>query len=154
MKIRTVSRRQPPATLPKFWRAKTPEAVVRDTQIVHHDLITRFESGTATAADLWDWMETGFTYMNMVNLYVQDGVQFTDEAIAALRAQGECYETICARMERTGKVGLSGPELLIARAAAGVMDELIAMDRHGIALRAAQESSAQMTRILKKVGAR
>ena len=34
------------------------------------------------------------------------------------------------------------------------MDELIAMDRHGIALKAAMESSAQMDRILKKVGVR
>lgn len=154
MKTRKIGRRRQPAAIPKFWRAKTPAAVIRDTQIVHHDLVARFENGTATVADLWDWMETGFTYMTMVNLYVQDGVEFTDEAIAALRAQGDSYEAICARMQRTGRVDLTGPELLIARAAAGVMDELIAMDRHGIALRAAQVSSAQMDRILKKVGPR
>ena len=154
MKARIVTRRRAPAVLPKFWRTKTPTDVMRDTQIIHHDLVARFEKGTATVADMWDWMETGYTYMTMVNLYAQDGVEFTVEAISALRAQGDSYEAICARMQRTGKVGLTGPELLIARAAAGVMDELIAMDRHGIALRAAKESTRQMDRILKKVGAR
>lgn len=154
MKTRFVNRPRVAKLMSKFWQPKTPANVVCEMQIIHHDLVARFENGTATVADLWEWMETGYTYMTMVNLYAQDGVQFTDEAISALRAQGDSYEAICARMQRTGKVGLTGSELLIARAAAGVMDELIAMDRHGIALRAAKESTRQMDRILKKVGAR
>ena len=142
------------AMLPKFWRPKLTSIQQLTCKVAHWDLVERLATGQASTDDCWDWMETGYTYMTMVNLYAQDGVQFTDEAISALRAQGDSYEAICARMQRTGKVGLTGPELLIARAAAGVMDELIAMDRHGIALRAAKESTRQMDRILKKVGAR
>jgi hypothetical protein len=47
----------------------------------------------------------------------------------------------------TGRVGFNGPELCVARAAAHVMDGLIDIDRHGIAVKAAHWSLAQMDRI-------
>lgn len=133
--------------LPKFWRPKISTAQVLDARIVHNDLVNRMATGTATAGDLWDWMETGFTYTQMMRMLAEDGEQFTDEAMAALALQLESYEPICARLRRTGRVGLSGPELQIAKNAAEVMDVLIGMDRHGIAERAARWSMEQMTRI-------
>ncbi len=137
--------------LPKFWRPKISSAQVLDSRIVHNDLVQRLATGTATAGDCWDWMETGFTYTQMMRMLAEDGVQFTDEAMGALALQLDTYELICARLHRTGRVGLTGPELQIARQAAAVMDELIGMDRHGIAERAARWSIEQMTRIQKAI---
>lgn len=133
--------------LPKFWRPKISTAQVLDARIVHNDLVNRLATGAATTGDLWDWMETGFTYTQMMRMLAEDGEQFTDEAMAALALQLETYEPICARLRRTGRVGLSGPELQIAKTAAEVMDALIGMDRHGIAERAARWSMEQMARI-------
>lgn len=135
--------------LPKFWRPKISTAQVLDARIVHNDLVNRLATGTATAGYLWDWMETGFTYTQMMRMLAEDGEQFTDEAMAALALQLESYEPICARLRRTGRVGLSGPELHIAKNATEVMDVLIGMDRHGIAERAAHWSMEQMARIKK-----
>lgn len=133
--------------LPKFWRPKISTAQVLNARIVHNDLVNRLATGTASTSDCWDWMETGFTYTQMMRLLADDGVQFTDDAIQALLMQLETYEAICVRLRRTGRPGLSGPELQIAKQAAAVMDELIDLDRHGIAERAAHWSMEQMARI-------
>ena len=138
--------------LPKFWRPKISATQVLDARIVHNDLLTIIATGKASISDLWDWMETGFTYSQMMRLLAEDGVQFTDDAIQALLMQLETYEAICARLRRTGRPGLSGPELQIAKQAAAVMDELIDLDRHGIAVRAAQWSMDQMARIRSAMG--
>lgn len=147
--MKTAVARRGRQALPKFWRPKVSASQVLDARIVHNDLVNRLATGTATAADCWDWMETGFTYTQMMRMLAEDGVQFTDEAMAALALQLETYEPICARLRRTGKVGLSGPELQIAKEAAFVMDALIGMDRHGIAERAARWSMDQMAHIRK-----
>lgn len=138
--------RQPVNTsrLPKFWRPKLVPAQVQTCQIVHRDLVSRFADGTADRESLWDWMETGFTYSQMMRLLHEDGEQFTPEAEAALARQLDTYPAVCARYRKTGRAGLSGAELQIALAAADVMDALIAMDRHGIANRAALWSTRQM----------
>lgn len=138
--------------LPKFWRPKISATQVLNARIVHNDLLNRLATGTASVSDCWDWMETGFTYTQMMRLLADDGVQFTDDAIQALLMQLETYEAICARLRRTGRPGLTGPELQIAKQAAAVMDELIDLDRHGIAVRAAQWSMDQMARIRSAMG--
>jgi len=154
MKTRISRARRHPPVLPKFWRPKITAGQVLNSRIVHNDLVHRLATGTASTGDLWDWMETGFTYRQMMRMLAEDGVQFTDEAVAALARQLESYGPICERLRRTGRAGLSGPELKVAREAAEVMDELIGMDRHGIAERAALWSIEQMARIqmLKKGG--
>ncbi|CAN7450642.1 hypothetical protein LJR066_002826 [Acidovorax sp. LjRoot66] len=141
-----MAQRQPVNTsnLPKFWRPKVVGAQLRDCQIVHRDLVSRFADGTADRESLWDWMETGFTYSQMMRLLHEDGEQFTPEAEAALVRQLDTYPAVCARYRKTGRAGLSGAELQIALNAADVMDALIAMDRHGIADRAALWSTRQM----------
>jgi hypothetical protein len=70
--------------LPKFWRPKLDESQRLDAQIVHWDLVTRFTDGSATGPDLWDWIETGFTYSQMATLLVADGVELSDDALAAI----------------------------------------------------------------------
>lgn len=130
--------------LPKFWRPKLEPSAQFQAKLTHWDLISRFTDGTANPEDLWDWMETGFTYSQMMRLLHEDGVPFTDEAMHAIADQLESYEGVAARFSRTGRIGFTGPELLTARAAANVMDGLIEMDRHGIATKAALWSLEQM----------
>lgn len=137
--------------LPKFWRPKLAPERVQTCQIVHRDLVTRFTDGSATRDDLWDWIETGFTYSQMMRLLFEDGEQFTPEAEACLARQIDIYPAVCARYRSTGRAGLSGPELQIAKDAADVMDALIAMDRHGIAERAALWSTRQMEKLRRLI---
>ncbi|WP_423459961.1 hypothetical protein [Ottowia sp. VDI28] len=152
MRQRRHHNRPGPQVLPKFWRPKLSAGQVLDARIIHNDLLDRLTTGKATSGDLWDWMETGFTYTQMMRMLAEDGMEFTDEAMHALAAQLESYEEICARLRRTGRVGLSGPEIRIAQDAAAVMDELVGLDRHGIAERAARWSIEQMSKIRRAAG--
>lgn len=130
--------------LPKFWQPKLTPDQASTCELVHWDLITRFTSGTATSDDLWDWIETGLTYSEMMRLLEADGTPFTEEAKVAILEQLESYTGVIERYRTTGRVGFNGAQLLTARAAAEVMDSLITMDRFGFAVRAAEWSTAKM----------
>ena len=134
------------AILPKFWRPVLSSEVKLDAKVIHWDLVNRISSGAATFDDLRDWIETGLTYSQMMQLLAEDGTEFTAEALDAIAGQIGIYESVIERYGRTGRVGFSGPELLTARAAACVMDGLIELDRHGIAERAAHWSIETMRR--------
>lgn len=142
-----------PAALPKFWRPKTAPDVQLTCKIIHWDLIELITQGKATRAELWDWMETGFTYSQLMRLLAQDGTEFTPEAIAAVQEQIDSYEAIAQRYQRTGRVGFTGPELLIARAAAEVFTDLIALDRNGYAQQAAMWSTVHMLKAQSRLQA-
>lgn len=141
------SKRRHHPVLPKFWRPKLDSSQKLDAALIHHDLVHRLETGAATADDLWDWMETGFTYSQMFRLLQEDGVELTEEAAQAIADQLDSYPAICERLRRTRKVGLSGPELEIARQATQVFDGLLELDRNGIAIAAAEWSMAQMEKL-------
>lgn len=140
-------RQQLPPQLPKFWRAPLSQAQQLDCKLIHWDLIDRFTSGTATADNLWEWVETGATYSQMMRLLMQDGTEFTPEALEAVAEQISIYDSVATRYARTGRVGFSAPELLIARAAASVFDQLVEIDRHGIAERAAIDSALMVRQV-------
>ena len=133
--------------LPKFWRPKITPTQRLNCKLAHWDLVERLATGQASADDCWDWMETGFTYSQMFRLLHEDGVEFTPEAEMAIAAQLDIYPAVCARYRRTRRVGLTGPELQIARDAAGVFDGLMDLDRHGIAVAAVEWSNQQMATI-------
>ena len=136
--------RPQPEQIPKFWRPKLEESRQITCQIIHWDLVTSFTTGSATIKELWDWIETGFTYLEMMRLLILDGVDFPEADQLAMNAQIESYDGVIARYHQTQRVGFNGSELAIARAAARVMDDLIKKDRHGIADRAALFSMTQM----------
>lgn len=143
---RTASRqkRAALAALPKFWQPKITPGQQLTCQVIHWDLIEQITHGTATRTELWDWMETGFTYSQLMRMLAQDGTEFTPEAIAAVQEQIDSYDAIAQRFQRTGRVGFTGPELLTARAAAEVFSDLIKLDRNGYAKQAAIWSTAHM----------
>ncbi len=146
---RTASRakRQRLHQLPKFWIPKNSSTQQMDCKVAHWDLITRFTNGTADRDDLWHWIETGYTYIQLMRILAHEGIEFTDEAQQALSDQLSIYEAVANRFRTTGRVGFNGSELLTARAAAHVMDELVELDRNGAAERAALWSTEQMRRV-------
>lgn len=133
--------------LPKFWQPKLTKDQVLVCTIAHRDLIDRFTSGKAVASDLWDWVSTGLTYAEMMRLLEADGEQFTQEAKAAIAEHLETFTGVIERFRATGRVGFNSEQLLAARAAAEVMDQLIEMDRFGFAVRAAEYSQAAVNSI-------
>lgn len=133
--------------LPKFWRPRLSEAQKLDCRTIHWDLIARFTDGTADREALWDWMETGLTYHQLMRYLAVDGTEFTDEAMVAVMDQLASYEAVAARFARTGRVGFSAQELLVARVAAMVFDSLLDLDRNGYAEQAARWSCAQMAKV-------
>jgi hypothetical protein len=141
--------RRAPVALPKFWRPKLAEGVKLDAKLIHHDLVHRLELGTATVSDMWDWMETGFTYSEMFRLLKEDGVELTEEAEAVVAAQLNSYGAICKRLRQWRKVQLTKAELETARVATQVFDGLVDLDRNGIAVAAAEWSMRQMTQLRK-----
>lgn len=141
------AKRQYAGQLPKWWQPKLATDQRLDAKIIHWDLITRFTDGSATRSDLWDWIETGYTYCKLVELHQADGREFTDEAIAALSEQVDIFDSVITRFKKTDRVAFSGPELCIARAAAHVYDMLIEIDRHGISVKAGQWAVQIMDRI-------
>lgn len=119
--------------LPRFFRPKLKPADQLRAGIIHWDLVTRFVDGSATPQILWDWIETGFTYCQMMQLLAADGLEFENPAVEAMNAQIESYVGVIARYRTTQRVGFNAAELATARAAAEVMDGLLALDRNGIA---------------------
>ena len=139
------------AKLPKFWRPRLTQAQVLQASIVHHDLLATLEAGGASGAVLFDWMESCVTYLQMMRLLEKDGTEFTEDAKQAITRAVDDTASVAERFRRIGRVGFSGPELQHARAAAAVMDELITMDRNGIAEQAALWSIEQRKRIKELV---
>lgn len=134
-------------TMPKWFVPKLDADQVMDCKVLHWDLLGRITTGPATRQDLLDWVATGFTYSELMRLLEADGTPFTEEAKAAIAEQLETYTAVLERFRTTGRVGFNGEQLLAARAAAEVMDQLIEMDRFGFAVRAAEWSNAQMARL-------
>lgn len=146
-RIASYAKRQNRAELPKFWQPKIDEKQRFDCKLTHWNLFDSILIGTATSSVLWDWIETGFTYGQIMRLLSADGVEFTDEAAQAIADQINTYDDVIARYRRTGRVGFNGEQINIARAAAQVMDSLIEMDRHGIAVKAARWALTEMAKI-------
>lgn len=141
------AKRQYTGQLPKFWQPKLEAIQCLDAKIIHWDLITRFTNGSATRDDLWDWIETGYTYCKLIELHQEDGTEFTNEAIAAISDHVDIFDSVIARFKTTGRVAFTGPELCISRAAANIYDMLIEIDRHGLSVKAGLWAVQVMDRI-------
>lgn len=137
------AKRSTRATLPKFWRPKLDADQVVSCKVAHWDLLARFTSGNATEHDLWDFVHTGLTYSELMRLLEEDGTPFTEEAKAAITEHLETFAGVINRFRTTGRIGFNSEQLLAARAAAEVMDQLIEMDRFGFAVRATEWAMVQ-----------
>ena len=136
--------------IPKFFQPKVSADVALKCRIIHWDNLTRFVNGSADAELLWDWIECSLTYDKMMALFIADGIQITPDAIEAIADQSHQWPGVAGRYQATGRIGFTGPELAIARAAAHVMDALIGMDRNGIAWAARTWSNAEIKKVKAK----
>lgn len=136
--------------IPKFFQPKVKPDVALTCKVVHWDLITDMLYGKSTAFALEHWMEAGLTYLQMMRLLADDGEKFTPESYADMDALMKLIPVVVDRHNLTKHVYLNETELVIARAGANLMDQLISMDRHGIAWSARQWSDAQILRINAK----
>jgi len=133
--------------LPKWFRPKATPEQQSTCKVIHWDMIANFTAGRATKEHLLEWISNALTYSKMMELMAEDGILFTDEAFQVLADQLLIINPVVDRYRATGRAGFNGTELQIARAAAYVMDDVIELDRHGIADRAARWSVEQMKRI-------
>jgi len=113
-------------------------------KLAHWTTIDQFTSGRATETELWDLVFNGFMYAELMRLLKADGDEFTEEAMTAIAEHLWSFTGVIERFKSTGRVGFNGEQLLAARAAAEVMDQLIERDRFGFAVRAAEHSNALM----------
>lgn len=140
-------RRESRALIPKFWQPKAAPSRQLTTSIYHWDVISQFTSGEATEATLWAWIEAALVYSEMTRRFIADGVPVTDEAISAIAEQLEMVAPVMAKFKATSRVEFTGSQLLIARQAGYVMDQLIAADRHGIAWHSIVWARAEMDKM-------
>lgn len=131
----------------KFWQPAITAAKVSSCKLAHWDAFGRLTRPQATQIDLMDWVEAGLTYTELMRLLEADGTEFTPEAKAAISENNDAAVGVLDRFRTTGRIGFNSAQLLAARAAAEVMDQLIEMDRFGFAVRAALWSNAQMARL-------
>lgn len=130
--------------LPKWWQAKLKPETQTTLRILHWDLLTSIANGSATEQTMWEWIGCALTFDRMAQLLAADGVPLTPEARAVLAEQLQIVPTLRSRHQATGRVVFTGPELLAARAAAHVVDDLLELDRHGASTRAADWSEQQL----------
>lgn len=134
-------------SIPKFWlRPLTSDQMTR-CKLAHWTTIDQFTSGRATEIELWDLVYNGLMYAELMRLLKADGTPFTEEAMAAITEHVQTFTGVIERFKKSGRVGFNSEQLLAARAAAEVMDQLIEMDRFGFAVRAAEHSNARMETI-------
>lgn len=133
--------------LPHFWRKPITSDQMTRCKLAHWTTIDQFTSGRATSTELWDLVLNGFMYAELMRLLKADGTPFTDEAEDAIREHVETFAGVIERFKATGRVGFNSTQLLAARAACEVMDQLIEMDRYGFAVRAAEYSQATVNSI-------
>lgn len=148
--MKTVHRRAARAkreVMPKWFRPKLDADQIVSCKVAHWDLIGRITSGIATEHDMWDMVHTALTYSELMRLLEADGTLFTDEAKAAITEHLETMPAVVDRYRKTGRVGFSGEQLLAARAAAEIMEQLIEMDRFGFAVLATEWAKAETDRI-------
>lgn len=131
--------------LPKFWQPKVTPDQQLTAKLYHWDLVDKFIKGEAQEEDMWDWIETGFTYSNLMRFLIEDGEQILDVSKAALIEQIKIYTSVLQRFHKTARVGFNCQQIQIARDAACAMDGLIGMDRFGFARKAALLSIEQVS---------
>lgn len=142
-----VASRAKHAQPPKWFRPRLTSEQQTTCKVIHWDLITRITGPAATKDDMLEWIANALTYSQMMALLIEDGREFTTEACELVAEQLEIVPKLVDRYRATGRVGFTGTELQVARAAAYVMDDVIELDRHGIADQAARWSVEQMRRI-------
>lgn len=112
---------------------------IRDLSMAHHVNLDAIAKGEAGEEILWQYVGGALTW-SCVAERLQAGVP-------EMAAQLEVVRSLIDRYRRTGRVGLTGPELQIARDGLSYMDQLAELVPHVIAIEAAEASEAMVQRL-------
>lgn len=116
MKRRRLTHAELLARMPRAFRPKLAPDQVRDLAMVHLVNLDAIANGQGTPELLWQVVGGIFTWSRVAEA-LQAGVP-------EMRAQLELAERLIERFTRTGRVGFSGTEYLLAKDGIGYMDQL------------------------------
>jgi hypothetical protein len=136
--------------LPKYFQPKVTKKSQTVCQVIHWDFVDQFARGIATPPHLWGWVEACLTYSEMMRLLSAEGTEFTPEAGAAMVLLLEIQPQIIERFKTTGLIEFTADELAVCKAGALVMDEMVQIDKYGIAWASRQWSNARMEHLKKE----
>lgn len=128
-----------PAQLPPALRCFAPKldaAQQRDLALVHIQHLDAFTRGEATEGTLWDWMGGVLTWSRVAEL--------TQRAADDMAQQLALCLAVHQRYQRTGRLGLTGPEYQLAKHGVELMDALAAFVDRPTAVAAVDWSEARI----------
>jgi hypothetical protein len=127
---------------PRGLRPKLDRSQLQDLALAHIANLDALATGKADSTTLWHAVEAAFTWSR--------AAQLTGAGEAEMAQQLHMLEGVLARYQRTGKVGLSGPEYQLAKQGVEVMDELARLVDLADAIAAAAWSEARINRLLEQ----
>jgi len=125
---------------PRGLRPKLDRSQLQDLALVHIAHLDALATGQADTTTLWHAVEAAFTWSR--------AAQLTGAGEAEMAQQLHMLEGVLARYQRTGRIGLSGPEYQLARQGVEVMDELAHIVDLADAIAAAAWSEARVDALL------
>lgn len=120
-------------------RPKLNRQQLLELGICHLEQLDAVANGQAEASVLWDWVACMLTWWKVSRL-LQVGM-------AEMDAQCDMVTRLTERWHRTGRVRFDGPDLQLARAGIGVMDDLAELVSLGQAKEAAAWSEIEVQRV-------
>ena len=124
---------------PRGLRPKLDRGQLTDLALAHLANLDALARGGATTTTLWHAVEAAYTWSRVAELLQVGQDEMTEQLLM--------LEAVLARYKRTGKIGLSGPEYVLAKKGVEVMDELAATVDTQTAIAAAAWSEGRIDRL-------
>lgn len=131
------------ARMPRAFRPKLDASQRTELGICHWQQVDAIQSGAADAQVMWSMAGGVLTWSRIAELL---GV-----GVPEMKAQLEVVDRLIERFKRTGRVGLSGPDLQLAKEGATVMDDLAEIVDKPTAIAAAEWSELEVQRLADEV---
>jgi hypothetical protein len=128
---------------PRGLRPKLDRSQLLDLSLVHLQNLDALARGGANSGTLWECVAGALTWSRVAQL-LQVGEPEMAEQLHML-------DGVVQRFQRTGRIGLSGPEYQLARLGVEVMDELARITDLATAQAAANWSEARIAAMVGNV---
>lgn len=125
--------------MPRAFRPRLQASQITELGICHWQNVDAVRAGAADAQVMWSMAGGILTWSRIAEL-LQAGVP-------EMKAQLEMMERMIVRWKRTGRIGLSGLDLQLAKDGADFMDQLAALVDKPTAIAAATWSELEVQRL-------
>ena len=122
------------ARLHRGLRPKLDRSQITDLALAHTTNYDLIRTGQADEAVLWQWVGGMLTWHRVAELL--------ELGVSEMHAQLLLAEAVLQRYGRTGRIGVSGPELQTAADGVLVMDQLAQVVARATAIQAADQAEA------------